>query len=43
MLHTIDERMKRLARLVNELEHQVKQWRYYPIVKAIQAMRESGS
>lgn len=39
MLHTIDERMKRLARLVNELEHQVKQWRYYPVVKAIQAMR----
>ncbi|RZQ51624.1 IS110 family transposase [Pseudoalteromonas phenolica] len=39
MLHTIDERMRRLARLVNELEHQVKQWRYYPVVKAIQAMR----
>lgn len=39
MLHTIDERMKRLTRLVNELEHQVKQWRYYPVVKAVQAMR----
>ena len=24
MLHTIDERIKRLARLVSELEHQVK-------------------
>jgi len=39
MLHTIVERTKRLARLVNELEHQVKQWRYYPVVKAVQAMR----
>ena len=39
MLLTIDERMRRLARLVNELEHQVKNWRFYPVVKAIQAMR----
>ncbi|MBA6222633.1 IS110 family transposase [Colwellia sp. MB02u-18] len=36
MIQTIT---KRVARLVNELEHQVKQWRYYPAVKAIQAMR----
>ena len=39
MIQTITERIKRVARLVNELEHQVKQWRYYPVVKAIQAMR----
>jgi len=39
MIQTITERMKRVTRLVNELEHQVKQWRYYPVVKAIQAMR----
>lgn len=39
MIQTITERTKRVARLVNELEHQVKQWRYYPVVKAIQAMR----
>jgi transposase len=28
-----------LERLDNELSHQVKSWRYYPIVKALQAMR----
>lgn len=39
MIQTITERTKRVTRLVNELEHQVKQWRYYPVVKAIQAMR----
>ena len=39
MLHTIDERHRRLARLKNELEHQVRNWRFYPVVKAIQAMR----
>ena len=39
MIQTITERTKRVARLVNELEQQVKQWRYYPVVKAIQAMR----
>jgi transposase len=39
MIQTITERIKRVARLVNELEHQVKPWRYYPVVKAIQAMR----
>lgn len=31
--------MKRLKRLDNELTHQVKNWRYYPVVKAVQAMR----
>ena len=39
MIQTISERMARLKRLDNELTHQVKQWRYYPVVKAIQAMR----
>jgi len=36
---TISERLKRLKRLDNELTHQVKKWRYYPVVKAVQAMR----
>jgi transposase len=36
---TITERLKRLKRLDNELTHQVKKWRYYPVVKAVQAMR----
>lgn len=31
--------MSRLKRLDNELVHHVKQWRYYPVVKAVQAMR----
>jgi transposase len=35
---TITERIKRLKRLDNELTHQVKNWRYYPVVKALQAM-----
>lgn len=39
MLRTVSERMARLERLDNELAHQVKLWRYYPVVKAIQAMR----
>lgn len=39
MIQTVTERMARLERLDNELVHQVKQWRYYPVVKAIQAMR----
>lgn len=39
MIQTISERMARLQRLDNELLHQAKQWRYYPVVKAIQAMR----
>lgn len=38
-LHTIHERLKREKRLINELTHQVQQWRYYPVVKAIQALR----
>ncbi|KPZ59591.1 Transposase IS116/IS110/IS902 family protein [Pseudoalteromonas sp. P1-13-1a] len=38
-LHTITERISRLERLDNELTHHVHQWRYYPEVKAIQAMR----
>ena len=39
MIQTVNERMSRLRRLDDELEHQVRQWRYYPVVKAIQAMR----
>lgn len=39
MIQIISERMARLTRLDNELTHQVKLWRYYPVVKAIQAMR----
>ncbi|MCM2681549.1 IS110 family transposase [Echinimonas agarilytica] len=38
-LPTITERIARLKRLDNELEHHVKNWRYYPVVRAIQAMR----
>jgi len=38
-LQTIEERIHRLERLDNELTHQVHHWRYYPVVKAIQAMR----
>jgi len=38
-IQTISERVKRLERLDNELIHHVKNWRYYPVVKAIQAMR----
>lgn len=39
MLQSVNERMARLERLDNELTHQVWHWRYYPVVKAIQAMR----
>ncbi len=39
MIFAIRERMERLERLDNELRCQVKQWRYYPVVRAIQAMR----
>lgn len=39
MIQSITERQSRLQRLDTELEYHVKQWRYYPIVKAIQAMR----
>ena len=30
--------MSRVERLDNELTHQVTSWRYYPVVKAVQAM-----
>lgn len=39
MIQTVSERMARLKRLDEELLYHVKQWRYYPVVKAIQAMR----
>ena len=38
-IQKISERTNRLKRLDNELEHHVKKWRYYPVVKAIQALR----
>jgi len=38
-LQTVMERQNRLERLDNELAHQVKHWRYYPVIKAIQALR----
>ena len=38
-IQTISERNHRLERLDNELQYRVKQWRYYPVVKAIQALR----
>lgn len=38
-LQIIIERQGRLERLDNELIHQVKSWRYYPVIKAMQAMR----
>lgn len=39
MIQIISGRMQRLQRLDNGLIHQVKNWRYYAVVKAIQAMR----
>jgi transposase len=39
MIQTITERIKRVERLVNELTHQAKHWRYYPVVQALQSMR----
>lgn len=42
MLHTINERQARLHRLDNELTHHIQRWRYYPVVKAIQALRGVG-
>lgn len=39
MIHAVTERQKRLERLDAELEYRVKQWRYYPVIRAIQAMR----
>ena len=38
-IQIITERTQRVERLVNELTHQVQSWRYYPVVKAVQAMR----
>ena len=38
-IQTITERIRRVERLDNELSHQVASWRYYPVVKAVQAMR----
>jgi len=38
-LQTVMERQNRLERLDNELAHQVKHWRYYPVINAIQALR----
>ena len=38
-LQTVSERVARLQRLDGELLYHVKNWRYYPVVKAIQAMR----
>ena len=38
-LQTVNERIARLSRLDNEMAHHVRNWRYYPVVKAIQAMR----
>ncbi len=39
MIHTLNERTQRLNNLDNELTHIASQWRFYPVVKAIQAMR----
>tara|TARA_R110002094_G_scaffold186414_1_gene162528 strand:+ start:213 stop:1367 length:1155 start_codon:yes stop_codon:yes gene_type:complete len=39
MIQTITERIAREKRLANELFHQVKHWRFYPVVKALQAVR----
>ena len=38
-ISTLNERFARLERLDNELKHQVFNWRYYPVVQALQAMR----
>lgn len=38
-IQIIMERQKRLERLDEELAYQVKTWRYYPVVKAIQSLR----
>lgn len=39
MIQIITERLAREKRLANEFFHQVKQWRFYPVVQAIQALR----
>jgi transposase len=38
-IHTINERIARLERLDNQLSHHIMLWRYFPVVKAVQAMR----
>jgi len=38
-LNTINERVARLERLDNQLAHHIMHWRYFPVVKAVQAMR----
>jgi len=38
-VYTITRRTERLEKLDNELTQTVKQWRYYPLVRAYQAMR----
>jgi transposase len=38
-LRWLTERIRRVEHLDNELAHQVTSWRYYPVVKAVQAMR----
>ncbi|ACJ28536.1 ISSwp3, transposase [Shewanella piezotolerans WP3] len=38
-LQTISKRNATLKRLNNKLEHHVLNWRYYPVVKAVQALR----
>lgn len=39
MIQTVNERTARLKRLDEELAYQARQWRYYPLVKSLQAMR----
>ncbi len=39
MMSSLNERFSRLEQLENELKHQVVNWRYFPVVKALQAMR----
>ena len=38
-IQIVNERTDRLVRMDNELDHQARLWRYYPVVKSIQAMR----
>jgi transposase len=38
-LHAVCERTERLDRIDTQLQEQVKSWRFYPIVEAIQALR----
>ncbi len=38
-MSSLNEQFSPLERLDNELKHQVVNWRYFPVVKALQAMR----